>query len=329
MILIPTRRQFQTMRHSLLVVACAGLLAATSRGQETWSLVDDPHDGGKLEIHFQGTPFATYCYRDTEIPRPYFANVVVPGGIKVTRNHPPQAGDAQDHDKLHPGLWLAFGDLSGNDNWRLKAAVRHERFVEQPVVDASSLRFSVENVYLKNRSNEQICRELCRYEFLASNHGVLMNWDSTFESDEADFYFGDQEEMGLGVRLATPIAVTSNSGGRILNSNGQRNEQQAWGQLADWCDYSGVVGDRFVGVLLMPHPENFNKAWYHARDYGFVAANPFGRQAFTGGEKSKITVKQGDTFRLRYSIYIHWNASADEFDPARVFATPTPGLLRK
>lgn len=84
-----------------------------------------------------GRPVTTYVFRDDKILRPYFANVHAPGGIQVTRNHPPVAGaDPTDHDTMHPGVWLAFGDLSGQDFWRNKARVVHVRFVEPPAVHA-------------------------------------------------------------------------------------------------------------------------------------------------------------------------------------------------
>lgn len=290
-----------------------------AHGDDVWSVVGPDDDAGHIEIRLEGEIFATYSFRDEEIPRPYFANIVAPGGARVTRNHPPEASDPRDHATLHPGLWLAFGDISGNDYWRLRATVQHVRFVESPSADGDKLRFAVENRYLDRKSQETVCREICQYELSADDHGVLLVWDSTFQSDAGDFYFGDQEELGLGVRLATPIAVKSNKGGRILNSNGQRNEEHVWGKQADWCDYSGTLDGEFVGVMLMPHPGNFRKCWYHARDYGFVAANPFGRNAFTGGEKSKVHVRQGEAFRLRYGVYFHWNDTEGDFAPDRVY----------
>ena len=72
----------------------------------------------------------------TRILRPYFCNVHAPGGIQVTRNHPPVAGqDATDHDTMHPGLWLAFGDINGQDFWRNKGRIEHVRFTEPPKVE--------------------------------------------------------------------------------------------------------------------------------------------------------------------------------------------------
>ena len=132
--------------------------------------------------------------------------------------------------------------------------------------------------------------------------GYLIDWASEFTGPE-DFAFGDQEEMGLGVRVATPLTVKN--GGQILNSDGSKNEKQVWGKQADWCDYGGEIDGQPVGVTLMPDPKNFRRSWFHARDYGVLVANPFGRNAFTKGEKSKVVVRKGETFRLRFGVLVH------------------------
>jgi hypothetical protein len=293
-------------------------LCLEGRSAEVWS-AEHFTDRGTIQIKLHGKAFAAYSYRDPEISRPYFANVCAPSGVKITRNHPPSADDPQDHEKMHPGVWLAFGDLSGADSWRLAAPIEHGRFVSDPHAADGTLSFAVENKYLDADRGREICRETCRFTVHAVPRGVLMVWDSTFRSDTGSFVFGDQEELGLGVRLAKQVAVESGLGGRILNSNGQQNEEQAWGQQADWCDYSGTVGDQYVGIMLMPHPANFRKSWCHARNTGFMAMNPFGRNAFTGGEKSTIVVRAGDAFRLRYGVLFHWNGRPGEFDPEQAY----------
>jgi hypothetical protein len=130
----------------------------------------------------------------------------------------------------------------------------------------------------------------------------LLLWDATFQAGADEFAFGDQEEMGLGVRVATPLAVVK--GGRIRNSDGQIDEKQAWGKTADWCEYSGTIEGTRCGIVLMPDPENFRKSWFHARNYGVLVANPFGNKAFTKGPASRIVVKPGDSLRLRYGILV-------------------------
>jgi hypothetical protein len=257
------------------------------------------HKETSLAIRIDGKPLAVYVWQDPNILRPYFAHLHAPNGTQVTRNLPPMAGDANDHSTMHPGLWLGFGDISGADFWRNKGRVEVQ-FVEQPLASGSTGGFAVRNHY--RSIDKSICSELCRIRISVLPSGYLIDWDSRFSGDE-DFSFGDQEEMGLGVRMATPLTVKS--GGQITNSEGLKNEKQVWGQLSDWCDYGGTTGGRRIGILLMPDPLNFRRSWFHARDYGLLVANPFGANAFTKGPLSKLRVNAGTTFRLRYGVLIH------------------------
>ncbi len=255
----------------------------------------------RLEITVGNAPMATYVFRDDKILRPYFAHLHSPNGPQVTRNHPPVAGvDASDHDTMHPGLWLAFGDLSGADFWRNKAKVEHVEFVSAPHASGNVGTFAVRNRYV--RDGDTICEEICKVTIAVRASGYWLVLDSRFSGAD-DFYFGDQEEMGLGVRVATPLAVKN--GGTLVNSEGRSGEKQVWGRQANWCDYSGTIDGQPVGVTLIPDPGNFGRSWFHARDYGFVAANPFGRQAFTKGEKSRVDVRAGESLRLRFAVRLH------------------------
>ncbi len=259
---------------------------------------------GNVRILAGEQPLAAYNYSDRKIPRPYFAHVRTLDGIQVTRNHPPIAGrDLVDHDTFHPGIWLAFGDLQTADNWRLKAPVRHIEFLQQPKGQQGQGSFAVHNQYLASDGQRVVCDENCQFTVKLVPDGYLLLWDSTFRSNSMDFAFGDQEEMGLGFRVATPLSVKN--GGSILLSSGEKDEKAVRGKSANWCDYSGRIDSRYVGISVMPHSDNFRASWYHARDYGFVAANPFGRKALTGGEPSSVTVRKGEAFRLRFGVYIH------------------------
>lgn len=260
---------------------------------------------GKILIRIADKPFATYSYQDEKISRPYFAHLKAPNGAQVTRNHPPQSGDFADHATYHPGLFLAFGDISGHDYWRLKAKVVLDRFTHKPWSRENRGGFTVRHRYLKAGTDQALCIETFQCQIVALDQGHLLMWDSTFEPVGKSVVFGDQEEMGLGVRVATSIAVKKQLGGRMLDSQGRRNEKQIWGRQAKWCDYSGKVKDQNVGVTLMPHPKNFRPSWFHARDYGVLVANPFGRNAFTRKEKSKLEVTKKDPLHLRFGVLIH------------------------
>ena len=57
--------------------------------------------------------------------------------------------------------------------------------------------------------------------------------------------------------------------------------------------------------MIMPDPANFRPSWWHNRDYGVFVANPFGRGAMKQGEKSAVTIKSGEPFRLRFGVWLH------------------------
>jgi len=303
----------------LHLLALAGVLAAASHGlfaadTEFTAASDD----GRLVITAGNQPVATFVFRDEKILRPYFAQVYAPGGVQVTRKHPPEEGvDAVDHVAMHPGLWLAFGDIGGADFWRNQGHVQHVEFIERPAAKGSVVRFAARYRYLAGE--RIVCREVARYTLCAVEPGYLFTLDSEFSGDEP-FAFGDQEEMGLGVRLATPLTVKQGSGS-ITGSDGGKNEREVWGRQADWCDYSGTISGRRTGLLVMPHPDNFRRSWMHVRDYGLVVANPFGQRAFTKGETSRVEVKPGEKLRLRFGVLAYATADISGFDPGKVRET--------
>ncbi|HUX59482.1 MAG TPA: DUF6807 family protein [Bacteroidales bacterium] len=268
---------------------------------------------GKLLISIGGKPFANYIYEDSVTTRPYFDNVMTPCGIQATRNHPPQADDPKDHSAWHPGIWLSFGDINGNDYWRTKQKVEHEMFVEQPSGGPGKGTFTVRNYYMSSDGSSRMLAELVEYTILVRPSGYLLVTNSTFSSDENDFTFGDQEEMGLGIRLNTKITVQYGQG-HITNAEGLKDEKETWGKASKWIDYSGKIDNNYVGMAIMPDPANFRPSWYHSRNYGYVAANPFGREAMKQGEKSAVTVKKGESFSLGFGILVYCTPSSEKTD---------------
>ena len=106
---------------------------------------------GKIVICVDDKTIATYVYEDPQILRPYFTGLKAPSGVQVTRRHPPRKDvDADDHATMHPGLWLAFGDISGSDFWRNKARVKHAGFIKEPYVGGKQAGFTVRNQYMAN-----------------------------------------------------------------------------------------------------------------------------------------------------------------------------------
>ena len=260
-------------------------------------------DGRSLRIRCGERDVATYFYKHDKIQRPFFAHVKAPSGIQVTRNFPPGKGDKKDHADMHPGIWMAFGDISGEDFWRNRGRVVHERFTQPPKAGAGHGSFTQRKSYQRT-DGSVVCHEDFRCTIRAVKDGYLIQWDATFSNaNDNEFYFGDQEEMGLGIRVATPIAEIN--GGTITDAADREGAKSIWSQSSASCDYSGTIDGQAIGMTILCHPSNFRPSWMHARNYGLIAANPFGRKAMRKGASSKVVVRKDETLRLRYAILIH------------------------
>jgi len=92
----------------------------------------------------------------------------------------------------------------------------------------------------------------------------------------------------------------------IVNSEGAREVDQTWGKQAS----SGQE----IGVALFEHPSSFHHpSKWHVRDYGLLAINPFGSNAFDKqAPVSKVALAPGKSIRLRYRIVIHPEMGAAE-----------------
>lgn len=270
----------------------------------------------RLLLTLGGQNVGEFVFADPQILRPYFSNLRLPNGQQLTRNHPPIPGrDDTDHEAMHPGLWLGFGDISGYDFWRNKAAIKHQRFLVEPHLEGERLTFATESQLLTPQG--QTLGRLSNHLTLTPRPaGWSLVWSATFHADQQALVFGDQEEMGLGVRVAT--ALSEKNGGQLRNSGGQQTAARTWGQPARWCDYSGGRPGT-GGVLVMADPQNFRESWWHNRDYGVFVANPFGRQALQQGPPSAVTIAPGEELTLRFGAYFHDDQTLDAEAEFEVF----------
>jgi hypothetical protein len=126
--------------------------------------------------------------------------------------------------------------------------------------------------------------------------------------------FGDNKDGSMAIRVAETMRLDGKSSpdksnhGHIVLSTGVR-DNDTWGKRADWCDYYGPVDGKIVGVAMFDNPNNpRHPTWWHVRDYGLFAANPFGKHDFeklddkTAGN---LTVPAGKSITFRYRFYMH------------------------
>ncbi len=268
-----------------------------------------------IEVFLGNQTVMRYYHKHPEVHRPFWAQVKTPSGQQVTRQYPPIAGvDAMDHPHMHPGLSIGYAVLNGVNFWHNREGkVIHQDYLNVDV-HGSHASFSTRQSYIDSKGLE-ICEELSHYKIVPNTDGYLLSWEFEYTSENT-IYFEVKEEMGLTMRVATPLVVKSGSG-RILASHGGVNESGTWGKKAQWWDYSGTINKNFLGIQVMSGPGNPD-VWSHSRDYGVLVANPFPVDV-KANRGHKTFLRPEETLRLKFGIQIHEHKQSDDFKPEKIY----------
>jgi hypothetical protein len=263
-----------------------------------------------VEISVGGRLFTVYNF-PKEVARPYFYPVIGPGLVQITRNYPMLEGvpkETSDH-RHHRSLWVAHGDVNGVDNWSEERD--HGRQVNRRVKECEGgpafgiFRHDLD--WVSHRGKRVLSEEREIRVYNVSPEQRIMDLTLTFTATAGAVTFGDTKEGGLcSVRVATSMDVTR--GGRIENAYGAIGEAETWGRRAVWCDYAGVVDGKLVGIAVFDTPTNLRyPTYWHARDYGLMAANPFGLSLFQPQQKERgdYVLKARGQLRFTYRLFMH------------------------
>jgi len=297
----------------LLGPGCAG--PATGAGGGDAAAVEMQPLEDRVRVLLGGQVFTEYFHRD--VPKPYCHPLRGPGGVILTRLWPMQDTVGEDHDHPHHrGFWYAHGSVNGVDFWT--EGPGRGRIVQDAVLEVRSGRGEG---WLRTRNRwvapggRVVCSDERLLRFVAGSDGTrFVDFEITLMATHGEVVFGDTKEGTLAVRVAESMRVRPNRtaagrpAGRIVTSEGHR-DVEAWGKRAAWCDYSGPVGNRWMGIAIFDHPGNpRHPTWWHVRDYGLFAANPFGRHDFERLQDATAgnwVLRAGDRRTFRYRLYLH------------------------
>jgi len=117
--------------------------------------------------------------------------------------------------------------------------------------------------------------------------------------------FGDTKEGAFAIRLAD--VFTEKKGGKMVDADDRATMAKIWGKRSNWVDYTAEVEGERLGVAMFDHPQNpRHPTYWHARDYGLFALNPFGRNAFDSTqEESQWKLPAGQKLLFRWRVVIH------------------------
>ena len=289
------------------------MILTLSKRQLSLPVIEIRSHTDHLEILRDGLLITEYHFDDVKA-RPYFHPLFAPGQLPVTRAYP-MKNDVPGEDRDHPhhrSLWIAYGEVNETDNWSEDARhgyTQHESF-DEIISGCTFGSFTETSTWQDNARNPIMTQKLNVKVWAASTSLRMLDFAIDLVATHGEVQFGDTKEGGiLSLRVASEMDVPRT--GRITNTFGALNEDEAWGKSAHWCDYSGVVAGNSVGVAILDHPLSFRyPTHWHVRNYGLMTANPFGYSHYTGGLKNgSHTLKANETLSFRYRLILHMGDS--------------------
>ncbi len=244
----------------------------------------------------------------------YFYPLIGPGGAAMTRDWPMKDVASEEHDHPHHrSLWYSHGAVNGIDFWAetpKAGKIVHDKFLEvKGGAESGVIRSTCKWIAPDNQvtlTDERTFRVYAR-----PNTERVFDFEITLKALDREVVLGDTKEGTMAIRVAESMRLTHGKGkkgqGQIVQSTGVRDDK-TWGKPAEWCDYSGPVNGKTVGIAIFDHPANpRHPTTWHVRDYGLFAANPFGIHDFekkpAGTGNMTIPPKGSVTFKYRF--YLH------------------------
>ena len=262
-----------------------------------------------LDICYGEKVIAEFSHTQTPQGRPFICNIHTLDGIKVTRNYPITDKDQNDHPH-HQGLFHTFSQLNGIDFWHMKGIAKHRLFTVPPK-DGNPASFSAESVYLDRDGETPLLKETMSYGFHITSEGLLITINAIIESEAEKVIIGSKEEGGIAIRVASDLRVQK--GGKMIDNKGRKGGKAIWGKAARWVDNSGKKKGRWVGATLFASHSDLGVFHWHSRDYGLIAANPFGPL----NKAPDRILKKGEKLSFNYGLMVHSHEQASEYSPKK------------
>jgi hypothetical protein len=272
--------------------------------------LDARRESDRITVTLDGQVFGVFLF-EADRAKPIVWPLVGPDGIGLTRDWPMNEDNPDDsRDHVHQqSFYVAHGDVNGVDYWSLAAGHGTQR-VREVQLTRTPANVTIDALidWLDAAGRRQLTerRQLVFWNQTAGLRSLDLT--SRLEMTDGPVRFGDTKEGGMcSIRVASGLEE-KRGGGTITNGAGGRGEAACWGKPAPWCDYSGTLSGKRLGIAILDHPRNFrHPTTWHVRAYGLMTANPFGLSYFTN-DKTKdgsYTWRQNEAVEYRYRVILH------------------------
>jgi len=288
----------------LLLLPLTALLAQA----ESLSVQHNKEDK-KVTVNIGSELFTEYLYGNES--KPILYPIIGPHGIPMTRNHPMKKGvegEAADHPH-HQSLYYGH-PINGADFWsgHKGARIRGDKIVEAKV-DCQEAVIVSNSSWLQN--DKTVCTDTTEICLGTTEGGRYIDYKITIHASHGDITFVETKEGSMAIRTHPALRLKGSvAKGSAINSEGVTGKA-VWGKIAKWVDYWGPIDGKTVGIAIFDHPSNpRHPTTWHARDYGLIAANPFGKKYFKVGQGS-LDLAKGKSITFKYRFYFHKGSHKD------------------
>ena len=228
---------------------------------------------------FDGKDLVTTYHIGPDAAKPYFWPLNAPDGADVTRDWPMEKakpGEQTDHVHQKSG-WFTHGDVipEGIELKHKTKTVPGRRFLvgggrarrhrlrqgeRSPAVQGTNRRRHGQRM-ADGRRRQDSGREAGDFLLRPRPRAGRARWlvvDSDLYADVCPITFGDTKEGSFGVRVRTDLTEEKGKG-VITNADGKKGEKGddgGRGRVSAWCDYSGPIDGKAVGVAILADPSN-------------------------------------------------------------------------
>lgn len=255
-----------------------------------------------------GKAFTAYRYSAEFPDKPVFYPVMSPNGARVNREYPmveKLPGESNDHPH-HQSMFFAYDETNGINFWNPDKSGRHIEHLSATVSGPTLTAL----LAWKDKDGNVVLDETKRVTFGGGPDVSWIDHDITLKASRVVVKMGDTKEGAFAIRLNDTLKEAGGSG-RYINAEGLETMANVWGKTSPWVAIRGAVkdakGDTDVTIAIFAHPTSLNSPpYWHARDYGLFAVNPFGRKAYDPSQPERITtLNVGESLHARFRLAVY------------------------
>ncbi|MCW1887503.1 PmoA family protein [Luteolibacter flavescens] len=260
-----------------------------------------------VQVELDGKPFTAF-HTDSKVP--YLYPLLSESGATLSRRWPMDdsaKGEERDHPH-HRSFWMSHGEVNGHDFWAFQFG-KDPRIETKKVHGMKNDSFTVDLAWTAGGKTHLTEERTYSFKKL-DDKTTLIGVSSKLTAADGDAKFGDTKEGFFALRVDRTLRQKgAQAKGHIADSEG-RKDNDCWGKRSKWVAFTGPDEKDEPAVLaIFDHPSNLRfPTWWHARDYGLLAANPFGIHDFEKKDDKHLgdhVLKKGESMTFRYGVVLH------------------------